>query len=61
MVGKVVEHDDDFFAIDWRQPSECGHSPRRTLGGFGNETQAKSIQPIITRWLAEHGVTSNNG
>lgn len=26
--------------------------------GFGNETLAKSIQPIITKWLAEHGVTA---
>jgi fructose-1,6-bisphosphatase/inositol monophosphatase family enzyme len=26
--------------------------------GFANETLAKSIQPIITRWLGEHGVTS---
>jgi fructose-1,6-bisphosphatase/inositol monophosphatase family enzyme len=29
--------------------------------GFGNETLAKSIQPIITRWLAEHGVTADTG
>ena len=26
--------------------------------GFANEALAKSIQPIITKWLAEHGVTS---